>query len=52
MPKRKEPELTPEEQFRRFKEAVKRLGADEDGKHLEDVFRKIAKKPRKPSQSS
>ena len=38
MPKRKEPELTPEEQFKRFKETAKKLGVDESGKPLEEAF--------------
>lgn len=41
MPKRKEPELTPEEQFERFKEAARKIGADETGKEFERVFKKI-----------
>lgn len=49
MPKRKEPELTPEEQFKRFKETAKELGVDETGKDLEAAFRKItaSKQPKK-----
>jgi hypothetical protein len=49
MPKRKEPELDPKEQFKRFQEAAKEL---EVGKHEKDVdraFRKLAKKPAKTS---
>lgn len=48
MPKRKEPELTPAEQFKRFKETVKKLEVDETGKDLEDAFKKVAK-PKKSS---
>jgi hypothetical protein len=50
MPKRKEPELTPAEQFRRFKETVKKLEVDETGKDLEDAFKKVA--PPKPTKSA
>jgi hypothetical protein len=50
MPKRKEPELTPAEQFKRFKETVKKLEVDESGKDLEDAFKKVA--PSKPKKSA
>jgi hypothetical protein len=50
MPKRKEPELKPAEQFKRFREAAKQHGLDESGKELEEAFAKVAKgdKPKKP----
>ena len=32
MPKRKEPELKPKEQFERFKETVRKLEIDETGR--------------------
>ena len=35
MPKRQEPELTPAEQFKRFRETVKKLEVDETGKDLD-----------------
>ena len=35
-----EPKLTPAEQFRRFREAVKKLEVDETGKPLDQAFRK------------
>ena len=42
MPKRKEPELTPAEQFKRFKETAKKLEVDESGKPLTDAFGKLS----------
>jgi hypothetical protein len=42
MPKRKEPELTPAEQFKRFRETVKELEVDESGKPLEQAFKAVA----------
>lgn len=44
MPKRKEPELKPAEQFKRFREAARRAGVDETGKEAEDAFRALASK--------
>lgn len=41
MPKRKEPELDPKEQFKRFVETAREHGVDESGKDLERVFKKI-----------
>ena len=53
MPKRKEPELTPAEQFKRFKETVKKLEVDESGGDLERAFKKVAApKAKSPSRSS
>jgi hypothetical protein len=46
MPKRKEPELTPAEQLRRFKEAAKKAGVTDDEKKFESTFQKVAKKPK------
>lgn len=42
MPKRKEPEMTPEEQYKRFKEAAKEAGVTTDEKQFEEVFKKVA----------
>jgi hypothetical protein len=42
MPKKKEPELTPAEQFKRFREAAKKAGVTQDEKEFEGVFRKVA----------
>jgi hypothetical protein len=47
MPKRKEPELTKEEQFKRFVETARKHGVDESGKDLERAFKKVA--PSKPA---
>lgn len=41
MPKRKEPELTPEEQAKRFKETARKLGVDETGKEFEKVVKQV-----------
>jgi hypothetical protein len=47
MPKHKEPELAPEEQHKRFKEAAKKAGVTKDEKAFQEVFKKVAKhKPR------
>ena len=53
MPKRKEPELDPKEQFKRFQETVKELGVDESGKQFAKTFTKIVmkRKPRKDACS-
>ena len=50
MPKRKEPELDPKEQFKRFQETAKKLEVDESGKEAELAFDKIAQasKPHSP----
>jgi hypothetical protein len=45
MPKRKEPEMTPAEQYKRFKKAAKDAGVTEDEKAFEGVFKKVAKAP-------
>ena len=44
MPKRKEPELDPKEQFKRFKETAKELGVDESGKEFEKAFKRLAQR--------
>ncbi len=41
MPKRKEPELDPKEQFKRFKEAVKELEVDVSAQPLDKAFQKV-----------
>lgn len=48
MPKRKKPELTPEEQYKRFKEAAKEAGVTESEEEFERTFKKVA--PQKPQQ--
>ena len=42
MPKRKEPELSPEEQYKRFKEAAKKAGVTDKEEDFEKAFRKVA----------
>jgi hypothetical protein len=49
MPKRKEPELPPEEQFKRFVETARKHGIDETGGKLEKAFKKLIPKKRKPN---
>lgn len=51
MPKRKEPELDPKEQFKRFQETAKEHGVDKREKEVEQAFRKLspAKRPLKTS---
>lgn len=46
MPKRKEPDLTPEEQHKRFIEAAKKAGVTRDEKEFEKAFKAIAKTPK------
>jgi hypothetical protein len=48
MPKRKEPELDPKEQFKRFVETAREHELDESGKDLERAIRKVVP-PKKPS---
>lgn len=43
MPKRKEPELTPAEQNKRFIEAAKKAGVTEDEKEFERAFKTVAR---------
>jgi hypothetical protein len=43
MPKRKEPELTPDEQFKRFVKTARERGVDETGKEFEKAFDQVAK---------
>jgi hypothetical protein len=43
MPKRKEPELTPEEQFKRFVKTAREHGVDPSGEDLERAFREVTK---------
>jgi hypothetical protein len=44
VPKRKEPEPTPAEQSKRFKEAAKKAGVTKDEKKFEQAFAAVAKK--------
>jgi len=48
MPKRKTPELTPAEQYKRFKKAAKGAGVTDKEEEFERVFRKVA--PAKPQK--
>jgi hypothetical protein len=41
MPKRKTPELTPEEQYKRFKEAAKKAGVTGNEEEFERLFKKV-----------
>jgi hypothetical protein len=41
MPKKKEPELDPKEQFKRFVETAHEHGVDESGKEFEKAFKKV-----------
>lgn len=42
MPKRKTPELTPAEQYKRFKEAAKKAGVTKSEEEFERAFKKVA----------
>ncbi|MGO8779494.1 MAG: hypothetical protein ACLQKK_11375 [Rhodomicrobium sp.] len=46
MPKRKEPELTPEEQFKRFQEAAKEHEIEKCLPEIERAFDALAKAPK------
>ena len=51
MPKRKKPELKPQEQFKRFVETAKKHEVDESGKDFEKAFKKaVPPKKAKPSR--
>ena len=52
MPKRKEPELTPAEQYKRFKEAAKKAGATKDEEEFERVLEKVVPPKRSPKKSA
>jgi hypothetical protein len=41
VPKRKQPELKPKEQFKRFVETAREIEVDESGKEFERVFKKV-----------
>ena len=43
MPKRKEPELTPEEQYQRFRAAANAAGVTKDEEEFKRAFKKVAK---------
>jgi hypothetical protein len=50
MPKRKEPELDPKEQYKRFRAAANAAGVTKDEEEFKRRFEAVAKK--KPSASS
>ena len=52
MPKRKEPELDPKEQFKRFQETAKELGIDESGKDAEAAFKRLTTVSAKAKRTS
>jgi hypothetical protein len=43
MPKKKEPELTPAEQLKRFREAAKRAGVSKDESDHELALKRVAR---------
>ena len=47
MPKRKEPQLPPKEQFKRFVETAREHAVDESGKEMERAFKKLAPRKKK-----
>lgn len=49
MPKRKEPELDPKEQFKRFKEAAKEAGVTASEEDFERAFKVVAPAQKLPS---
>jgi hypothetical protein len=49
MPKRKEPEMTPEEQIKRFKEAAKKAGVTDKEEEFERQFKSVARTSSKKS---
>jgi hypothetical protein len=51
MPKKKEPSLTPEEQYKRFLEAAKEHGVEEKLPEIERAFSKLASRPKKKESS-
>ena len=51
MPKRREPELTPEEQYKRFKQAAKDAGVTTDEKEFERAFKTVAKQKPKADEA-
>jgi len=50
MPKRKEPELDPKEQFKRFQEAAKEHGVDQAQEAVEAAFKRLT--PRSKAQEN
>jgi hypothetical protein len=52
MPKRKEPELTPAEQYRRFKEAATKAGVTKSEEKFERAFKAVVKGAPTPSRKA
>ena len=50
MPKRKEPELDPKEQFKRFQETAKEHGLSEGAVEFSRIFQKLAPNPNDPKR--
>jgi hypothetical protein len=48
MPKRKTPEVTPEEQFKEFVKTARELGVDETGEALEKAFKRLTPQRKTP----
>jgi hypothetical protein len=46
MPKKKEPELTPAEQYKRFRDAAKTAGVTDKEEEFERAFQQVAPKGR------
>jgi hypothetical protein len=51
MPKRKTPELTPSEQYKRFKEAAKKAGVTKSEEEFERTFKKVVRPTTRKSSS-
>lgn len=51
MPKKKRPTETPQEQFRRFADAAREHGVEENRKAVEDKFKRLAKTQSKSGKS-
>jgi hypothetical protein len=52
MPKRKTPELTPAEQYKRFKAAARAAGVTKSEEEFERAFKKLVVKPTKPKKKA
>ena len=52
MPKRKEPELDPKEQYERFKKAAKEAGVTDSEKEFERAFKKVAPTKKRPKHDA
>lgn len=52
MPKKKQPEVPPKEQFQEFVKTARELGVDETGEALERAFKTLAPKKRAQKQTT